>query len=222
MHYPALILGVLAASLATGTTSPRRTRAHHPQRLPSLIMAATELHAPTYALAVSWPGSNGSVEESLRCRKLGPQCMELGPPSRRVSARVYCKRAHAAARLRELRPVWLSPCAAGSSCRVSYGAARKPPPAHHEFLLWSEDEDGGVPGLAFEDDVAAWIDIDAFLRRVGGDGGDSKRAKAAGVVTIPYPAPAPNSTPAHHRPAMPGRRPPPFQFSCVASDGRTG
>ncbi|KAI0423903.1 hypothetical protein F5Y09DRAFT_354328 [Xylaria sp. FL1042] len=251
MHFTTIVLPALGASFATAT--PHHTGTHddnisHKSRSTASI-GETELYAPTYRVAgLFWPmgaGQNPSTLE-LKCRTIGAQCLDFppgAPANESISVRVYCKVVKLIPI--EVRPTFMYPCPLGSRCTLEYSAEQRPSEVT-ELALWTQDEDGFLPGLEFERELSSWVSLDGLLQRVDGvvDGtvdGAVVKGKREEEEQNHYhdddnDDDEDEEQDDHHREfqivagsnlIIPpqdfmGRRPSPYKFQCVMGDNRTG
>ncbi|KAI1274569.1 hypothetical protein F5Y07DRAFT_410187 [Xylaria sp. FL0933] len=215
MRFTTTILPVLAASLATA--------AHNENNTKFLRLAASiiefGIHAPTYRVAGPWPPIGSGQDHShldIKCRTIGPQCIDFlpagAPANETLSVRVYCK----VTRFFSLqaRPVFMDPCPLGSRCTLTHSTER--PSKAAELALWTQDEDGYLPGLEFEKDLASWVNLEGLLQRVDDagvkedeeDDGKSRTVPASNLIIPPE--------------DLTERRPPPYKFQCVMGNDHTG
>ncbi|KAI1429124.1 hypothetical protein F5Y12DRAFT_798447 [Xylaria sp. FL1777] len=217
MRLTSFILSALTATLTTGAPQPRIQAAPGAQHTAIGIgPRATDLHAPTYILDTPTPGGNHSKIE-LQCTKMGPQCMDFppgAPANQTFSVRVYCANNN----LSGLRPVIMNPCPQGSKCTWTYTspeAAAAGEEENFEEALWTQDEDGFVPGLALEEELSSWINLEGLIRRVD-DGEEKGQEKESSGSVMPVSV---SSYDTYDPERLQGK---PYKFYCVVDDDDAG
>ncbi|KAI1355117.1 hypothetical protein F5Y01DRAFT_327954 [Xylaria sp. FL0043] len=217
MRFTTTILPALTASLTTGAHNDNNAK--FPRSAVSIIEFG--IHAPTYRVAGPWPRIGSGQAHShldIKCRTIGPQCIDVLPAgalaNETLSVRVYCKVTRFFAL--EARPIFMDPCPPGSRCTLAHTSTERPPSKAAELALWTQDEDGYLPGLEFEKDLAAWVNLEGLLQRVDGagvkeedegDDGKSRTVPASNLIIPPE--------------DRTKRRPSPYQFRCVIGNDHT-
>ncbi|KAI0967388.1 hypothetical protein F4678DRAFT_483239 [Xylaria arbuscula] len=197
-----------AACLAVPNPPPRHNhRQSHPPELAHLTTAEAgevEIYTPSFRLSEPFPYGGWSFM-LFKCKKWGPQCIDFPPnvpANETMSVRVYCKLVHVP--IKKLKPAFLSPCPDGSRCKLVY----EPPPGGTnitDHALWTEDEEGHLPGLEFVEDISSWINLEGKLQLVEGQDGKVSDDVTTSMLIVPPPNPQ-------------AYKPPPYKFECIVED----
>ncbi|KAI1308491.1 hypothetical protein F5Y03DRAFT_393336 [Xylaria venustula] len=163
-----------------------------------------EIYAPTYRLSEPFPYGGWSFM-LFKCKKFGPQCLDFPPgvpANETMSVRVYCKLVHFP--FKKLKPAFMSPCPEGSRCKLVW----EPPlngPNITDYALWTQDEEGNLPGLDYVEDLSSWINLEGKLQLVEGEDSNVSGDVSSSMLIIP----PPNSQ---------SLKPPPYKFECIVED----